>query len=554
MINVKKFLKAICLGLAIYSSTISPVSAEGRFLSLDISTSHYMSMPKPIKRVAVGDPDIANVVQIPASNNEFLIVAKKAGTTTIFVWTINGERFEYTIGVSQEDKGRAKLIEEAIGLPFVKVKMVEDRILLTGFVKDQYERNFAVQTAQLYVKEGVKTSISVGNNADISLQTQDSEQYSQRTIAETSKESAGRIIDLLQLMHPTQIKLEAQVIAISPEVRSSLGFQYSGALSSSATSATSAPGIFFGGEFYKDGNSSESYRNDYRNNISVALQALVTKNKAKILSRPSVTTMSGEMATIQVGGEIPYVVRDSNGVANTRFKDYGIIMQFRPSVDAQDRIVSAIHVEISKPNGETTDGQPILERRRTDSVITVSPGRTMVIGGLMDSSESKIVTKIPFLGDIPIIGEFFKYSSKSRDKQELAVLITPYLVDEDNLSVTRMSQDMKDYYKKEQSEEQKRENIDVSAAVIDENEQNDNKVVAEPFVEDKSNGDKTLNQSAGEQDKIVKSASEDSPNTLVKNEALNDKEEEEEEEDILQELSKSLKDESEETIEQTAEM
>jgi len=128
-------------------------------------------------------------------------------------------------------------------------------------------------------------------------------------------------------------------------------------------------------------------------------------------------------------------------------------------------------------------------------------------------------------------------------------------VDEDNLSVTRMSQDMKDYYKKEQSEEQKRENIDVSAAVIDENEQNDNKVVAEPFVEDKSNGDKTLNQSAGEQDKIVKSASEDSPNTLVKNEALNDdKEEKEDEEDILQELSKSLKDESEETIEQTAEM
>ena len=468
MINVKKFFKALCLGLAIYSSTISPVSAEGKFLSLDISTSHYMSMPKPIKRVAIGDPEIANVVQIPASNNEFLIVAKKAGTTTLFVWTVNGERFEYNIGVSQEDKGRAKLIEKAIGLPFVKVKMVEDKILLSGFVKNQYERNFAVQTAQLYINGSDKTNISVGNNGNLELQTQNADNKSTQTIGNATSVKAGNVIDLLQMLQPTQIRLEAQVIAINPEIRSNLGFQYSGALSSGYDSAASAPGIFFGGEFYKDNNSSDVYRNDYRNNISVTLQALVTKNKAKILSRPSVTTMSGEMATIQVGGEIPYVSRDSNG-SRTEFKKYGIIMQFRPLVDAQDRIVSAIHVEISKPNGETVDGQPILEERVTDSVITVSQGRTMVIGGLMDSSESKVVTKIPFLGDIPIIGEFFKYSSKSRDKQELAVLITPYLVDEDNLSVTRMSQDMKDYYTKEQNEEQKRENVDVNAVVSEEN-------------------------------------------------------------------------------------
>ena len=130
-------------------------------------------------------------------------------------------------------------------------------------------------------------------------------------------------------------------------------------------------------------------------------------------------------------------------------------------VDADNRIVSSIHTEISKPNGETVDGQPVLERRRTDSVVTVSPGSTMIIGGLMDSSESKIVSKIPFLGDIPVIGEFFKYTSKTKDKQELVVLITPYLVDEREQSVTRMSQDMKEYYKKGQKEEQSREVVDV---------------------------------------------------------------------------------------------
>ena len=373
------------------------------------------------------------------------------------------------------------------------MKLVDGKILLKGFVKDQYERNYAVQTAQLYIKGSGKNNISVGSNVNMSLQAQVSDQATTQTVGGASSEETGNIIDLLQMMNPTQIRLEAQVISINPEERSNLGIQYSGALTSSGTSAANLPGIFFGGESYKDGTGATPYRN----NINVTLQALITKNKAKILSRPSVTTMSGEAAVIQVGGQIPYSVLSDNGT-HTEFKDYGIIMQFRPIVDAQNRIVSSIHVEISKPNGESVDGQPILERRRTDSVVTVAPGMTMVIGGLMDSSESKTVSKLPFLGDIPIIGEFFKYTSKSRDKQELAVLITPYLVDDDNLSITRMSQDMKDYYAKAQKEEQDRELVDVNKLMVEETEEieeteQDNIVIAEPLAEESSDDDDPLN-------------------------------------------------------------
>ena len=456
---------------------------------MDLNTSRYMSMPTPIKRIAIGNPEIATIVQIPSSNTEFLIVAHKTGTTTLFIWSTDDERFEYTIGVSPEDTGQAKLIEEAIDLPFVRVKLVDGKILLKGFVKDQYERNYAVQTAQLYIKGSGKNSISVGSNVNMSLQAQVADKTNTQTVGGASSEETSNIIDLLQMMNPTQIRLEAQVISINPEDRSNLGFQYSGA----DTSVANSPGIFFGGESYRQGNGTAPYFND----INFSLHALVTKNKAKILSRPSVTTMSGEAAIIQVGGEIPYTSRDSDG-ARTEFKKYGIIMQFRPIVDAQNRIVSSIHVEISKPNGETVDGQPILEQRLTDSVITVSPGMTMIIGGLMDSSESKTVAKIPLLGDIPIIGEFFKYTSKSKDKQELAVLITPYLVDDDNLSITRMSQDMKDYYAKAQREEQDRELVDLNKSVIDETEETeeteqDNTVVAEPLTEESLDDDDPLN-------------------------------------------------------------
>ena len=491
-----KFCKILCLSLAIFSSLLSSVSAETGFLRMDLNTSRYMSMENPIKRIAIGNPEIATIVQIPSSNTEFLIVAHKMGTTTLFIWSTNDERFEYTIGVSPEDSGRAKLIQEAIGLPFVQVKLVEDKILLKGFVKDQYERNYAVQTAQLYIKKGSKNNLSVGSNVNLSLQTQSSDSETIQTVGESNMEETGNIIDLLQMMNPTQIKLEAQVISINPEDRANLGIQYSGALTSTEMSASSAPGIFFGGESYRIGNSVDNYRNDYRNNINFTLQALITKNKAKILSRPSVTTMSGEAAVIQVGGEIPYTTRDNDG-PHTEFKKYGIIMQFRPIVDAQNRIVSSIHVEISKPSGETVDGQPILEQRLTDSVVTVSPGMTMIIGGLMDSSESKTVAKIPFLGDIPIIGEFFKYTSKSKDKQELAVLITPYLVNEDNQSITRMSSDMKDYYTKSQKEEQEREFVDVNKTIEEEFDQS-NRVVAAPFSEENPTDDESLNHKANQ--------------------------------------------------------
>ena len=498
---MKNFIKLAILILIFFFYANPSVYAEEGFLRMDLNTSRYMSMPTPIKRVAIGNPEIATIVQIPGSNKEFLIVAHQTGTTTLFIWSTLGERFEYTIGVSPEDKGQAKLIENAIGLPYVRVKLVDGKILLNGFVKDQYERNYAVQTAQLYVKGGGKTNISVGSNVSMDLQPQNANSTGGQTIGGASSQEAGTVIDLLQMLQPTQVRLEAQVVSINPEEKSNLGFQYSGALTDSGLSAGTYPGVFLGGETYKYYGGGAT---PYRNNIDVAIQALVTKSKAKILSRPSITTMSGEAAVIQVGGEIPYTTRDSNGVANTSFKDYGIIMQFRPVVDAQNRIVSSVHVEISKPNGETVDGQPVLERRRTDSVVTVSPGTTMVIGGLMDSSESKNVSKIPFLGDIPIIGEFFKYTAKTKDKQELIVLVTPYLVDENNSSSTRMSQEMKDYYTNAQNEEQEKELVNVNELTAKEDNEQENKVVAEPIEENSSQSlldSEPLNYLASEQEK-----------------------------------------------------
>ena len=463
----KKFgiLTAACL----ISTFSNAYAAKVENINLNINTSHYMKMTWNISRIAIGSPEIATVVQVPSSMNEFLIITHKAGSTTLFVWTADRKLHQYLINVSPEDAGQAKIIEQAIGLPDVHVKFVDNRVLLTGTVKNQYERNFAVQTARLYVGSGSDSSLSVGSGVDMQMEAKDSDidGSSGDEIGGAKIQGEGKVIDLLHMLHPTQVRLEAQVIAIRPQDRQNLGIQY-------GTNPDSAPGVFYAGQSYNN-NEGRSFQNnpvrwvtDRFSNINMSIQALVKQDKAKILSRPSITTMSGEEATIQVGGEIPYTTRSSDNPI-VQFKNYGIILQLKPIVDAENRITSSVHAEVSNMSGESVDGQPILDRRRADSVILMHSGSTMIIGGLMDSSEQKNVTKFPFLGDIPIIGEFFKYTSKSKDKQELIILVTPYLVDEEDSSQAQMSDSMKDLYDKGNQEKENLNNVDL-------NEKTDKKV------------------------------------------------------------------------------
>ena len=430
--------------------------AEGeKVLNIEVNSSLPMRSEVDIERIAIGSGKIAKVIQVPKSLREYLIVAQEAGTTSLFVWRMDGKREDYVVKVTAEDRGLAKEIEEAIGLPEVKVKKVDKRILLTGSVENQYERNYALQIARLYVGSKLESSLSVGSGPELKSSTSSPINGQSTTIQISSEKleiSEGEIIDLLEMKNPTQVRLEAQVIAIRPTDRQNLGIRY-------GNSPSESPGIFLFGESY--GTSGTPFRKnpinwvtDRHSGINLQVEALVSKNKAKMLSRPSIMTMSGESAVIQVGGEIPYSVRSSDGVYTTNFKNYGIILKFKPIVDGEKRIVSAVHAEVSNMSGETVDGQPILTHRGAEAVVTMTSGSTLVIGGLMDSSEQKNVVKIPLLGDIPIIGEFFKYTSKTKEKQELLILVTPYIVENGSGTRARMSEEMKEHYRRGQEEKE----------------------------------------------------------------------------------------------------
>lgn len=446
------------LGLLV---TAAMIGAAGNVFAADIlnvsvNGSRYME-DSGITRLAVGNPDIADIRLL--SNNDYLVVGKKAGSTSLLVWSNNG-RQEYNVYVSGDDEGTEKAIQKAIGYPGVKVQMMNGKVLLRGKVKNQYEHDSAVKVAQLYLGSGGGAASSASANGE-----------GQGAVTDSN------IIDLLDMTNPSQVRLEAQIIEINTSAERNLGIQYwSPTIGSSSSSGSSSDddvtrgssGLFYAGENFKNSRSSFGWLGSHISNMNASLQALVTEGKARILSRPSITTMSGQKANILIGGRIPIPTSAGDGQIAIDWREYGIRLNIEPVVDAENKITSKVHAEVSTLDygNSVTEHDfsiPAIASREADAVINVRSGMTMAIGGLLNSQDGKTVTKIPLLGDIPIIGQFFRHTQKTRDNRELLILITPTLVSDD--TPVAMSQRMKGSYEDNERYLRNAERVNVNTPV-----------------------------------------------------------------------------------------
>lgn len=447
------------LGLLV---TAAMIGAAGNVFAADIlnvsvNGSRYME-DSGITRLAVGNPDIADIRLL--SNNDYLVVGKKAGSTSLLVWSNNG-RQEYNVYVSGDDEGTEKAIQKAIGYPGVKVQMMNGKVLLRGKVKNQYEHDSAVKVAQLYLGSGGGTISSTSANGE-----------GQGAAADSN------IIDLLDMTNPSQVRLEAQIIEINTSAERNLGIQYwsptigsgtgSGSDSGNDDLTRGSSGLFYVGENFKNSRGSFGWLGSHFSNINTSLQALVTEGKARILSRPSITTMSGQKANILIGGRIPIPTSAGDGQIAIDWREYGIRLNIEPVVDAENKITSKVHAEVSTLDygNSVTEHDfsiPAIASREADAVINVRSGMTMAIGGLLNSQDGKTVTKIPLLGDIPIIGQFFRHTQKTRDNRELLILITPTLVSDD--TPVAMSQRMKGSYEDNERYLRNAERVNVNTPV-----------------------------------------------------------------------------------------
>ena len=288
------------------------------------------------------------------------------------------------------------------------------------------------------------------------------------------------------MINPDQINIEAEVIEINANDAKQIGIEYG------ADSSVGTPGTWYANKdgreitryrYDKDGNfKSDTRRSNlmrdagshwYTRNwlythfsdINAKIHTLVTNGHARVISRPNITTMSGKTAGILIGGTIPYPKKDDNSTTIDD-KPYGIKLNLMsPTVDASGNVTSRVIAEVSRldwGNAVTVDGfkMPATVNSSAETMVNIPSGMTMVIGGLLNSDDTKNISKIPLLGDIPFLGELFKYHNDTKQKSEIMILITPRVVNE--TTPVAMSQKMKDTYAEDKQEQAKMTKVDVN--------------------------------------------------------------------------------------------
>ena len=173
--------------------------------------------------------------------------------------------------------------------------------------------------------------------------------------------------------------------------------------------------------------------------LELELSALQAEGEGEILSNPRVLTSNQKEAVISQGTEFPYQQASASGATNTQFKDAVLQLKVTPQITPDDHIIMDISVNKDALNTTATNnnGEPAIDTQKVESQVLVNDGETIVIGGIYEQTKVNNVVRTPFFGDLPYIGTLFRNRSKTNDKKELLIFVTPKIVREELTASTR---------------------------------------------------------------------------------------------------------------------
>jgi len=163
--------------------------------------------------------------------------------------------------------------------------------------------------------------------------------------------------------------------------------------------------------------------------LNMELTAMESDGRGKIVSSPRVTTANQHKAKIAAGTEIPYLEASSSGAATVSFKSAVLSLEVTPQITPDDKIIMELDVKKDRV-GQVFNGVPSIETQNINTQVLVGNGETAVLGGIFEQTVRNDVEKVPFFGDLPVLGNLFKKRTSQNDKQELLIFITPRIMDE----------------------------------------------------------------------------------------------------------------------------
>lgn len=395
-----------CAGALVLAACVSTAFAEtapaGQTLHLLTGSQREIRLGKPLERVAIGNPEIADALLLKGRGtpNSLLIIAKKPGAASVMVWTQGGTATTYNVQVDAA--------APMPGDPDVSVQ--GNTAVVSGKSKDVY-------------------ALARAHRAGAAA-----------TGAEKSK--GGNVVDNTSLNAPGTVQVDVRVVEFSKTVLKEAGFTF-GRTRGGFSFRTFAPSSLTKSTFDSNGLSTESTSpissafnlliGSVSKGLFANLSLMESNGMARVLAEPSLVALSGQSANFLAGGEIPIPVPQALGTTTIEYKPFGIGLTVSPTILSEDRIALKVAPEASDldfSRGITLNGAtvPAIVTRRADTTVELGDGESFVIGGLVSRSTLSNVDKVPFLGDLPVIGTFFKRLNYNQEERELVIIVTPHLV------------------------------------------------------------------------------------------------------------------------------
>lgn len=392
-------LAAACAAPMVHAQ--APAAAEATNVTVDVGTQQLLRQKLPIRRVAVANPEIADVSVI--NSRELLINGKAAGITSLIIWTRDAKAQPLTY--------RIAVASRSIGGSTSDLLTHRDAVLAAGG-----------STSAGAPGSGASAQQVVADHTTVAVDTQVLSQVKIVDISRTALQEFG--INFLAANHNGVIG----GIGTPGGVSGALINQSGG--TGQSEQITSSTGFIPIASAFNLVYASHEYLG--------ALSVLENKGLARTLAEPSLTAMSGQTASFLAGGEFPFPTVQNGGGGGSNsititFKEFGIRLNLTPTVLARNRIALKVAPEVSEldyTNGISLNGVtvPGLNVRRTDTMVELGDGETFVISGLVSNQLKNSVNKVPWIGDVPVLGAFFRNTSVSRNERELIMVVTPHLV------------------------------------------------------------------------------------------------------------------------------
>jgi pilus assembly protein CpaC len=359
---------------------------DQRTVSLVVGTGQLIRVESEFSSLFVANPEVADVeVKSPRL---LYLTGVGVGETTLFAVDDNDNvlmstKVQVTHNVDALQQGLGRI---APGQS-ISAATVDQSLVLTGTVADAEQAANVLQVANQFVDD------------------------------------PARVVNRMNIAAPTQVNLQVRIAEVARNIDRQLGIRWN-------TVNVSAGGLtfgFVGGNTIADGYGAGVFGSRGSFNIDVVLQALSEEGLVTILAEPNLTARSGEPANFLAGGEFPYSTVSDNGT-NVEFKDFGIGLNFTPTVLDGNRISLTVATEVSELDFSNSVTVPSLRTRRAETTVDLASGQSFAIAGLMQNNSTQGTSRMPALGTVPVLGALFRSQGFKRGQTELVIIVTPVVV------------------------------------------------------------------------------------------------------------------------------